>query len=106
MTPEVMSLLRWCRCGRRLRPLRPRLRLFGRLRLTHVPPGDHGALVRALERLLIDPALRRAQGQAAYQHAMAHFRWPVVAEAIRNETRRQAGLKSLVISLSTFAAFL
>ena len=38
-----------------------------------VPPNDAGALARALQALMDNPARRRAMGAAARQYAMAHF---------------------------------
>jgi len=38
-----------------------------------VPPNDTGALARALQALVDDPARRRAMGAVARQYAMAHF---------------------------------
>ena len=38
-----------------------------------VPPGDAGALAAAVERLLLDPGLRRALGSAAAEYAAARF---------------------------------
>jgi glycosyltransferase involved in cell wall biosynthesis len=38
-----------------------------------VPPNDAGALARALQALMDNPARRQAMGAAARQHAVAHF---------------------------------
>jgi glycosyltransferase involved in cell wall biosynthesis len=46
-----------------------------------VAPGDVGELVQALERLLDDPDLRRAMGEAGRRRAVAEFSWRAVAEA-------------------------
>jgi glycosyltransferase involved in cell wall biosynthesis len=46
-----------------------------------VPPRDAAALRRALERLLADPALRRALGAAGRSRARDHFSWPAATDA-------------------------
>jgi glycosyltransferase involved in cell wall biosynthesis len=46
-----------------------------------VPPGDVGALRRALERLLGDGELRRRMGQAARTRIRTRFSWDAVTSA-------------------------
>jgi glycosyltransferase involved in cell wall biosynthesis len=46
-----------------------------------VPPRDAVALRRALDRLLADPALRRALGAAGRSRARDHFSWPAATDA-------------------------
>ena len=47
-----------------------------------VPPDDSRALARAIIRLRDDPALRLSLGQAAREHALAHYAWEARARRI------------------------
>ncbi|MGW0563857.1 glycosyltransferase [Streptomyces sp. NPDC003016] len=46
-----------------------------------VPPGDPGALARAVGELLADPATRRACGEAGRRRVLSRYGWPRVAAA-------------------------
>lgn len=48
-----------------------------------VPPGDEGALRRAITRLLKEEALRHALGVAARKRVEATYAWPVHVEALK-----------------------
>jgi alpha-maltose-1-phosphate synthase len=63
-----------------------------------VPPGRPDALAEALNRLLADPALAHAMGQAGRQRVEAHFSWASIAQRTEQvyedaigEFRRSAG---------------
>jgi alpha-maltose-1-phosphate synthase len=63
-----------------------------------VPPGRPDALAEALNRLLADPALAHAMGQAGRQRVEAHFSWAAIAQRTEQvyedaigEFRRSAG---------------
>lgn len=47
-----------------------------------VERGAVAPLADALDRLLADPATRRAMGAAGRQHAFDHFRWESVADRL------------------------
>jgi lipopolysaccharide/colanic/teichoic acid biosynthesis glycosyltransferase/glycosyltransferase involved in cell wall biosynthesis len=55
---------------------------------TLVPPGDPVALAAAIDRYLLDPALRSAHGDAARKRVEAEFRPEVVWRAIAQELTR------------------
>ena len=47
----------------------------------HVPPGDPGAIRKAIERLISDRALRERLGRAARERLEENFGWPSVTES-------------------------
>ena len=57
-----------------------------------VPPGDVDALVDALLRLALEPALCRDLGRAGRDHTLASFTWPRVAAEIAAVMRPRLGL--------------
>ncbi|MEX2328236.1 MAG: glycosyltransferase family 4 protein [Nitriliruptoraceae bacterium] len=54
-----------------------------------VPPGDHGALARAILRLASDPMERRHLVDVSREHVRG-FDWPVVTRRVRDEYERTA----------------
>jgi phosphatidyl-myo-inositol alpha-mannosyltransferase len=56
-----------------------------------VPPGDVGALVDAVERLLADEGRRIAMGAAARERAERHFAWPDIARRLERIYERVVG---------------
>jgi glycogen(starch) synthase len=57
----------------------------------HVPPGDVGALRTAIERLLVDPELRRRMGAAGRRRAAERFSWDAVTKETVELYARYAG---------------
>lgn len=58
---------------------------FGRV----VPPGDAGALVRAVTQLLADPTHRQVLGERARTHALLHLARDGVLQALVNRMRQR-----------------
>lgn len=56
-----------------------------------VPPGDVGALVDAVDALLVDEDRRAAMGAAARKHAEEHFAWPDIARRLEGIYERVVG---------------
>jgi starch synthase len=59
-----------------------------------VPPGDDGALVDALERLLADEALRRAMGDAGRRRVLERFDARVTTTALLDVLREATGQRT------------
>jgi glycosyltransferase involved in cell wall biosynthesis len=55
---------------------------------TLVPPRDPGALEEALERYLVDPALRALHGESARRRVLSEFRREAIWEAVAAEYQR------------------
>lgn len=53
-----------------------------------VPAGDEQALERALERLIVDPALARRLGDGARAHVEKEFSWPAITQRLLALYRR------------------
>ena len=59
-----------------------------------VEPGNVPALRAALERLLVDPELRRRMGDAGRKRAVEHFGWDAITRKTLDVYARYAGKKS------------